>query len=264
MSATPRQQLEGRVTRRFVRMGSPPVSAARMGRDAVEAYYNEDVEHEHHMLVSYEAIQIMLEVVPTFATGIRAAFETAKLQMERIDAIQRQFGLYARMMYNAKAEQPEQFDASGLPKVDGPHPHGAAVAVPPSTCDCNTRSVDLDGELQHYDTCASLAERSGTFTPYPRQEGDGPTPNLMFVPDDRITGYPHHYILNGDHSACTCGGHATSCETWNTNWRHAHTLCAITRTNCGHSPRHTYGQVCPGDETGCTAHGGPDCICDPV
>lgn len=201
MSATPRQQLEGRVTRRFVRMGSPPVSAARMGRDAVEAYYNEDVEHEHHMLVSYEAIQIMLEVVPTFATGIRAAFETAKLQMERIDAIQRQFGVYARMMYKAKVEQSAQFDASGLPLTEGPYP------------------------------------------------------------EDRITGYPYHYVVNGDHDGCACGGHSTSCETWDTNWRHKPTLCGITRTNCGHSPRHTYGQRCPGDETGCVAHGGPDCIC---
>lgn len=27
-------------------------------------------------------------------------------------------------------------------------------------------------------------------------------------PEDVITGYPNHYIVNGDHSGCFCGGEA--------------------------------------------------------
>lgn len=68
-------------------------------------------------------------------------------------------------------------------------------------------------------------------------------------PTDRITGAPHHYIINGDHTACGCNGHDPSCEVWeDSNWVHKPTLCRIVRTNCNHyNPRHTYGQMCAHD-----------------
>lgn len=64
-------------------------------------------------------------------------------------------------------------------------------------------------------------------------------------PTDRITGAPHHYIINGDHTACGCNGHDPSCEVWDVPfWHHKPTLCRISRTLCIHTPKHTYGQAC--------------------
>lgn len=65
-------------------------------------------------------------------------------------------------------------------------------------------------------------------------------------PEDRITGAPHHYILNGDHSACGCGGHDPSCQTHDIPaWRHKPTLCRVRRQLCLCTPRHTYSEPCP-------------------
>lgn len=65
-------------------------------------------------------------------------------------------------------------------------------------------------------------------------------------PTDRITGAPHHYIVNGDHSECGCNGHATTCEVWSIPlYNHKPTLCRIARTLCTCcTPKHTYGQAC--------------------
>lgn len=100
---------------------------------------------------------------------------------------------------------------------------------------------------------------------------------------DEITGAPHHYIINGDHSECPCGGdHSTDCTTWKHTYggyKHKGSICKITRTLCTHHPKHTYGQPCGEYHEnlaelarfkkeraeglrGCIAHGGPDCICE--
>jgi hypothetical protein len=65
-------------------------------------------------------------------------------------------------------------------------------------------------------------------------------------PTDRITGAPHHFVVNGDHSECGCGGdHLIECSIWNIPaWRHKGSICGIARTLCNHSPRHHYGQPC--------------------
>lgn len=65
-------------------------------------------------------------------------------------------------------------------------------------------------------------------------------------PTDRITGAPHHYIVNGDHSECGCGGHSVRCEVWQTPlYTHKPTICDIARTLCTcTTPKHTYGQAC--------------------
>ncbi|QNJ57664.1 hypothetical protein SEA_KEANU_59 [Streptomyces phage Keanu] len=65
-------------------------------------------------------------------------------------------------------------------------------------------------------------------------------------PTDRITGAPHHYIVNGDHSECGCGGHSTRCEVWSIPlYNHKPTICDIARTLCACGiPKHTYGQAC--------------------
>lgn len=65
-------------------------------------------------------------------------------------------------------------------------------------------------------------------------------------PTDRITGAPHHFIINGDHSACGCGGHDPSCAIWNIPaWNHKATMCRIRRQLCQCTPRHTYSEPCP-------------------
>jgi len=92
-------------------------------------------------------------------------------------------------------------------------------------------------------------------------------------PTDRITGAPHHCIINGDHDGCGCGGHLIECETHaDPHWRHAPSICGITRTLCNHTPRHLYREPCEdyaadplqavGRPQGCIAHGGPDCVCE--
>lgn len=64
-------------------------------------------------------------------------------------------------------------------------------------------------------------------------------------PTDRLTGAPHHFVVNGDHSGCGCGGHLVDCAIWDTGyWRHKPSICGISRTLCNHSPRHHYGQPC--------------------
>lgn len=64
-------------------------------------------------------------------------------------------------------------------------------------------------------------------------------------PTDRITGAPHHYIVNGDHSACGCGGHQATCDTHDDPvWKHAPSICGIPRTLCTHWPVHHYSQRC--------------------
>lgn len=64
-------------------------------------------------------------------------------------------------------------------------------------------------------------------------------------PTDRITGAPHHFIVNGDHSGCGCGGHDPSCTIWDVPaWNHKATMCRIRRQLCIHHPRHTYGEPC--------------------
>lgn len=94
------------------------------------------------------------------------------------------------------------------------------------------------------------------FGPVPKE----PTPEEIDKlnrehPSDVITGYPYHYIVNGDHEGyteedgtvfgCPCGGHTPECQVWGIpTWKHAPTICNIKRTRCDHPERHTYGQPC--------------------
>jgi len=64
-------------------------------------------------------------------------------------------------------------------------------------------------------------------------------------PHDVLTGAPAHLVINGDHEACGCGGHQVSCQIWNVPfWKHAASVCHITRTLCNDTPKHTYGEPC--------------------
>ncbi len=180
---------------------------------------------------------------------------------------------------------PPKFDASGLPAVDHPcedalanlavDPNrrgepcieeGCEDSAVPGTAFCRmctpepTDSIltlrrteeppettqDVANEVSLADTGQPLIH----FQPYVRFD-DQPAPTVMshVTGIDRITGAPHHYTVNGDHSECGCGGHAETCETWNIPaWEHRSTLCRIPRTNCRHyAPRHTYGQPCAHD-----------------
>jgi hypothetical protein len=76
-------------------------------------------------------------------------------------------------------------------------------------------------------------------------------------PEDRLTGAPHHLLVNGDHSGCGCGGHLVECETWNDpTWKHAASICGIRRTNCRHTPAHAYREPCPNDYVDTLGGGG--------
>lgn len=67
-------------------------------------------------------------------------------------------------------------------------------------------------------------------------------------PTDRLTGAPYHFVVNGDHTACGCGGHLLECETWSSSTcAHAASICGINRTLCGHHPRHKYREPCSDD-----------------
>jgi len=101
------------------------------------------------------------------------------------------------------------------------------------------RSVDL-GQLNRAQVTLEMLSGEDPFG-----LDDAAIERLEQIPDDRITGAPYHVIINGDHDACACGGHLTTCETWNIPyWRHKATICGITRTLCIHEPRHTYSEPC--------------------
>lgn len=77
-------------------------------------------------------------------------------------------------------------------------------------------------------------------------------------PTDRITGAPHHFVVNGDHSECGCGGHLLECETWNDpTWKHKWSICGVRRTNCRHGGGgHQYHQPCAHDAVTTLGGGG--------
>lgn len=185
---TPKSLLIDRVEARLLRQGLVRNSARSTALLAVESFYLENRENPYYELVSEQAIQIMIEVMPSSVTYMRSAFESLARQM--------------------RVEGP-RFDASGIP--------------------VNERTADPFEDVDRIEPTAS--ER------------------LLVYPEDRITGAPHHYIVNGVHDgACGCGGHLTTCETWGdpTN-RHAASICGITRTLCRHRPKHRYRELCEHD-----------------
>jgi hypothetical protein len=102
-----------------------------------------------------------------------------------------------------------------------------------------------------FDDGASWSDLSGVVSSVELHDGGGFGPDYEDAepcreyPTDRITGAPHHYIVNGDHDACGCGGHLVECCTHDDpQWRHAPSICGVTRTLCNHSPRHFYREPC--------------------
>lgn len=176
-------------------MGIPTASASRQATDAVNAFYAEERDH-HFELVSHEAIQIMLEVMPPFVTHMRSAFESMQQMMSSVRAATQAVAPYGEMVMRVKSAED------------------------------SATALDFGPELTPEET--------------ERLDREHPT--------DCITGHPHHYILNDDHSECPCGGHSTECTTWNVPGEaHPATICGITRTLCQHHPRHLYRQPCSHD-----------------
>lgn len=275
---TPRQRLIERVTVRLKDEGFTKTAYSEAVM-AVDAYYIENHDHPHHALVSLEVMQIMLNAVPSFVTGLRAAFDAVQQQIRVVHELGVMMAPYADMISKAKINPTEypRYSPSGLPLTDGPYTTSIFGAVEPDPeCDCSSRSVDLDGAVIHYDTCATNAadaaeETSLSDTGRIQISADqghtwqnlpgvvsaefGPEVTDADVerlerehPTDRITGAPHHYIINGDHSACGCGGHLVECDTWDIALNaHAASICGISRTLCRHSPRHSYREICTDD-----------------
>ena len=175
---TPRQKLELAVRERFLDMGMPPGGAERSAKDAVHAYYAEEHEHQYHPLVASEATQIMLNVMPDFVSGFRAAFEGVRNSLEAVAQMGQALKPYAEIIVPMQLDRKPigpQLDASGLPKDFGPHPTDDLTVDDPEP----PTSEDIADEVSREDT----GRRLGILTPYPRSSHDGPTPHFMFMPD---------------------------------------------------------------------------------
>jgi hypothetical protein len=366
---TPRERLIDRVQSRFIEQGFNSTVAQSMAILAVDQFYAGNQGDTWSELVAAESYQIILDVMPTVVTHMRAAFEGMQQMITSMATTLGQFAPYAEMAGHALTERSNdhpEYDASGLPVTEGPRNHhktpdpergipcieeGCENTVEPGQAYCSDCQAEINS------TVAQEVALEDTGRPLPSIDPaqiivdeitgrrwlppavaadpnivDGSTPlpiielterefhlsaarrlralgctyqelkamhdrrdfatsqhhsawfnfgdliNLEqldranFVidamdgpggvafnlsdrqiellerqyPTDRITGAPHHYVVNGDHSECGCGGdHLVSCSIWDVpHWRHKGSICGIARTLCIHSPRHTYGEPC--------------------
>lgn len=313
-----RAQLEQRVRARFLDMGMPPKGAAFAATGAVAAYYDEDDTAEHHALVSAEVMQIMLDIMPSFATSMRMAFESMQSTLRAVAEAGAQVAPYAEMARLAKLDRPRLapiYNASGLPTDDAPESVEVDIAdevwladtgrhAPPTTRLDDDTVIEVTTREWHFGVARRLRKLGCTYQELKDMhdqrafvdshhhsawfafgdmidreqldrayfvlsglEDETGEPAMVTLndhtiaelerdyPTDRITGAPHHFVVNGDHSACGCGGHLLECETWNIpENRHAPSICGIARTLCRNQPRHTYRELCPDDSH--TAPGG--------
>lgn len=387
---TPRQQLELRVRLKFLELGYSDHLSADMATRAVDEFYDENQSGTHFALVAAESYQIIIDVIPPFASNILAAFQGLQ---SAITTMADSIHPYTEMANKAKIALPEpgpdpQYNPTGLPMTDGPFLVGANAEAssvysdtPPPAQEENAgrplrvnSDPNFDGASSarvtqnRWQTVADGTLDWGPGTPpvdalldvpgdtgrrlYPAIPGDneprtgsgvlseddvievtarefhlavarrlrqlgctygeleqmhrrnggdfetaqhhsawfafGGMVNLEqldranFVldnlargdafgvemddaaieraeatyPDDRLTGAPHHFLVNGDHSACGCGGHLVECTTYaDPTCSHAASICGINRTLCEHQPRHKYREPCSNDpHTGPTGY----------
>lgn len=204
---SPREQLENRVQKRFEQMGMPDSSAERMSKTAVRHFYNGQPDH-HRDIVSAEAF-VMLQ-----STLIPALAQFRSMAANALEAV--------RQMWSAIEPMVELADKAQEPATPRAQPFSLS---------------EIDVAI---DTGNGFEPLKGVRSVELMDD-----PIRGFHPEDRITGAPHHYIINGDHSECGCGGHSPECEIYNIPaWTHKPSICVIPRTLCTHRPKHTYGQPC--------------------
>jgi hypothetical protein len=266
MSKTsPRARLEERVSTQLHQFGYDSEQARTHAAAAVDAFYAHDTSHPFAQVVADEAMALITEVVPPMAVHIRRAFEGVS------SAIHTAANAMSQLQFEPPVERTRPvYDASGLPVNDGP---GVSILRPPpppgdSLWPCVECGQPAGQGNSHCTGCLGISSAAARPLPSARlevsadggrswQNVPGVTSVEVFGPDDdlhasareyptdRITGAPYHYIVNGDHGACGCGGHLVECQTHDDPmWRHAPSICGITRTLCQHTPRHTYRERC--------------------
>src|SRR5690606_13329420 len=91
---------------------------------AVESFYAEDHEHPHYTLVAQQAVQIVIDAMPPFVTGMRAAFESMQRMMSSVQQAVRAVAPYSQMVKHVKASEDTatapRFDSPGIPINDHP------------------------------------------------------------------------------------------------------------------------------------------------
>lgn len=294
--STPRERLERRVAGVLDDLGCDPGSVTTIARDAVDSFYRTDFHHPHATLVAQQALMLMSEEFPPLADRLRPALDEVTNSLASTMAANRQLALYRRMAEQQKLVESVEdllprYDASGLPINEGPGrlPVTLDPPVGNGTWPCVECGNPAGLGNSHCTDCREtvrIEPYSGPHRPGPILQvsaDDGRTwydfsESVTFVdfgsdeslasrreyPEDRITGAPHHYIVNGDHDACGCGGHLVECEIHDDpHWRHSPQICGIARTLCECAPRHHYGQRCPNyapqepDPTEGTGHAHP-------
>lgn len=72
---------------------------------------------------------------------------------------------------------------------------------------------DIEDELDQDDYEGGLWDlEPGMLTEWPEYYNGFPRPFKEIYPDDVISGYPDHYIINGDTSSCPCEEHSNNDE----------------------------------------------------
>lgn len=265
---TPKQKLIEAVRTRFLAEGFHRPTAYPMAVLAVEAFYAENQESEFYHIVAQEALNLITEAIPPFVTHMRAAFESMQAAMNHVTESARVAGPWADLAMRLDQERkrhPTKFDASGLPAEEGTMAdvpsapadrqaepcieEGCGADAVPGTAFCADCMPTPSTSDQLMAVVRDHIMGDTTEHPVPASvlhfEDDDIARLERDYPTDRITGAPHHYILNGDHTACGCNGHDPSCEVWDVPfWHHKPTLCRISRTLCINTPKHTYGQAC--------------------
>lgn len=224
---TLRQLLEERVRDRLIEQGNSDYRSTEMSASAVNEFYAGNRGHRYFTTVAAESYQIIVDTV----------LPASSRELGLYQPIRSMLGDMIRQVESGRAQAKRRsrpvYNSSGLPTTDGPHGPDDAEMI----------GVDVSDQVALEDTgrrmpSVILALRAPTAADIERLEREHPT--------DRITGAPHHYVLNGDHSACGCGGsHLVECSIWNVRpWRHKGSICGLARTLCNHHPRHHYGQRC--------------------
>ena len=119
---TPRQQLTERVAERLHERGLDDQAAYATAVLAVAAWYARNADAEFHMLVCQEALASVMDVIPAFASNMRAAFEGAMANALALTEAMTPWMELAERFNQAKepATPAIKFDASGLPVNTNP------------------------------------------------------------------------------------------------------------------------------------------------
>lgn len=224
-----RERLTERVKTRLVDKGTPEKSADRQSVNAVDNYYS-GVQDEHSDLVAAEACREFADHLMLRAPRMAEAWEY--LAQMRAD-LDRMNGLFTGVAMSLGTDEQRNALASSVNEAS------------------RFAAEGLVKGLREGAECASAGLLAAAL-----DFGDDSEPTNA-PPDDVITGWPDHHIVNGDPLSCGCPEHLAAHKaahpeiyTGHTSWcatqgGHAGTDCAKYRSTCTHNPPHVYGARCP-------------------